>query len=98
MHIIIWSYTVKPDYLTSFLDYYSPEGKWADLFRKSGDYLTTELLRSDSDPLQFITIDRWESKQAYTQFLDHNKEAYRTLDKITEAWTAKEERIGRYTV
>ena len=98
MYVVIWQYTIRPHFVKSFLEYYGTDGKWADLFRKSDDYLSTELLRSDSDPLQFITIDRWKSKQTYTLFINKNKTTYTALDKITEAWTEREGLIGNYTM
>ena len=96
MHVIIWRYVVKPHHLQSFLAYYSPSGKWSDLFRKSKEYIATDLLSMESNNLIYLTIDKWTSELAYTQFIQANKSAYAELDKITEEFTIEEELVGTY--
>jgi heme-degrading monooxygenase HmoA len=66
------------------------------IIQKSMGYLGTELLQKTDPPLCFLTIDRWESKQAYEIFLTHWKEEYKTLDAQCEGLTKQESMLGMW--
>jgi len=65
MYVILWEYQVKPDYRAAFEEIYAANGAWAQLFEKETGYLGTELLHDPNNAHRYITIDRWDSSQAY---------------------------------
>jgi heme-degrading monooxygenase HmoA len=90
MYIILWEYHIKPEKLPKFEETYSPTGAWAGLFQKGAGYLGTELLRDETNPLRYLTIDRWASKAEYEAFLSTWEQAYAQMDAQCEGLTERE--------
>jgi hypothetical protein len=44
----------------------------------------------------FLTLDFWDSRQAYEEFMAEHKDQYKGLDAEGEELTSKERRIGWY--
>jgi heme-degrading monooxygenase HmoA len=60
---------------------YGPDGEWAQFFRQGVGYIGTELLRDLEEPDRYVVIDRWESIDAYNDFLaEHQAEYLRRAD------------------
>jgi heme-degrading monooxygenase HmoA len=98
MFIIVWQFEVAEEKVAEFEVAYGPDGTWARLFRSSDKYLGTELLRDAYVPGTYLTIDRWSSEEDFRAFRrDHDAE-YERLDRECDALTARETRIGAYTV
>ena len=98
MFVVVWQFEVAEDKISGFESAYGPEGSWAQLFRTSPSYLGTELLRDAYVPGRYLTIDRWASEDDFRAFRkDHDLE-YETLDRACDALTARETRVGAYTV
>jgi len=95
MFIIIWHYTVYPQHLESFSEYYNSSGEWVKFFRPSAAYIETEFFQTESEN-RFITIDKWTSEKAYLQYLTSNKKKYEEIDKLCEGFTSEETLIGKY--
>ena len=98
MYIVIWRYRVDPVQQAKFVKAYGPKGDWFRFFSGSKDYLGTELLADDERPGEYVTIDRWESEEAYSAFLSDHEADYDRLDRRFEALTLSEQRIGSYCV
>lgn len=96
MYIIIWEYEIHTLHKALFLEYYGPDGVWANFFRQAEDYVSTDLLVSETKEQTFITIDKWMSKESYEAFLTEHQTQYRELDSICERITLSEKQIGRY--
>lgn len=96
-YVYIWEYTIRTEHLHEFLAAYRPDGRWAQLFRKAAGYIGTELLRDQTDPARFITIDRWASRSAFDSFLAEHRIEFEVLDKECEAFTREEELIGKFS-
>ena len=96
MYIILWEFLVKPEKQTEFMKVYALTGAWAELFKKSPGYLGTELSRDETNSQRYLTIDRWESREAFQGFLSHWEEEYNTLDAGCEGLTVHESCIGRF--
>lgn len=96
MYIIIWEYRVKTDMRVKFEAAYSPHGAWADLFKRSAGFIEVELLRDESDPQRYLTIDRWRSQAEYEGFLPRWHEEYQALDALCENMTESEALIGKW--
>lgn len=92
----IWVYRVSPARLDEFYGLYGPEGSWAVLFRQAPGYLDTQLLRDRHEPSRFITIDRWESEDAFTDFRETFATEYEHLDRLGEQLTVEETALGEF--
>jgi len=98
MFVVVWQFEVAEEKTAAFEAAYGPEGAWAKLFRTSSDYLGTELLRDAYIPGSYLTIDRWASEQEFRAFRKAHDAEYESLDRSSDALTARETRIGAYTV
>ncbi len=96
MQVILWEFRVRPEAVGRFLEQYGPSGSWAALFKRGEGYLGTELLGDPADPARFVTIDRWQSREARERFLGHFGEAYAALDHACEALTLSERLLGEF--
>ena len=97
MFVVVWQFEIAEDKVPAFEKAYGPEGDWAQLFRKSPDYLGTELLRDAYVPGSYLTIDRWKNEEAFRGFRKNHDGEYETLDRTCDALTSRETRIGAYT-
>lgn len=91
----IWEFHVKPETRSEFERIYGPDGDWAQLFRRSPDYRGTILL-CDRDHHKYVTLDRWNSREALQQFKRQYQVDYAALDKKCENLTEKETFIGDF--
>ena len=92
----LWEFRVAPASVAEFEKYYAPDGEWAQLFRRSHEYLETLLLRDADDPLRYVTIDRWQSTEAYSAFRSRYRKEYQALDARCEVLTTNETRLGEF--
>ena len=93
-HIILWDFLVPRPHQAAFVRGYGPEGGWARLFARAPGFLGTALYRDASDPERFVTLDRWESAEAYAAFRTRFAEEYATLDREFDALTLRERILG----
>jgi heme-degrading monooxygenase HmoA len=98
MFVVVWQFEIAEEKVAGFEAAYSPEGAWAQLFRASSDYRGTELLCDAYISGSYLTIDRWSSEEAFRAFRKDHDQEYETLDRKCDELTAKETRIGAYTV
>jgi heme-degrading monooxygenase HmoA len=98
MFVVVWQFEIGEDKMAAFEAAYGPEGAWAKLFHLSPDYRGTELLQDAYVPGNYLTIDRWASEDAFRSFRKEHDAAYEILDRACDDLTARETRIGAYTV
>ena len=98
MFVVVWQFEIAEEQVAAFEAAYSLEGAWAQLFRSSPEYRGTELLRDAYISGNYLTIDRWASEEAFRSFRKDHDEEYETLDRTCDSLTARETRIGAYTV
>ncbi|MCI0607531.1 MAG: antibiotic biosynthesis monooxygenase [Anaerolineae bacterium] len=96
MYVIIWEYHVKAEHVSKFEQIYHSEGAWAELFKKGTGYLGTELIRDETQPQRYITIDQWDSAEDYEAFRVQWKEEYEALDAQCEGLTEQETLFGKW--
>jgi len=96
MYVIIWEYKVKVDHIAEFEQIYYSNGAWAELFRKGNGFISTELLRDETNPKRFITVDRWDSAESYEELHSQFKKEYETLDAQCEGLTEHEILLGKW--
>ena len=74
MIALVFRYEVRDQ--AEFEQAYGPEGEWAQFFRQGNGYIGTELLHDVEEPERYLVIDRWESADAYNDFLAANNDEY----------------------
>jgi heme-degrading monooxygenase HmoA len=94
MHVIFWTYDVRPGAEAAFETLYGSSGEWAALFRQGKGYLGTELLHAVDVSRRYLTIDRWESEAAGSHFRTTFAGAYETIDRAAEGLTEAETCLG----
>jgi heme-degrading monooxygenase HmoA len=94
MLVRIWRFRVPSEKAKEFRAVYSAAGEWARLFRRQTGFLGTELLQSVTHPDIFLTIDRWDSAEAWAAFLRAWGDEYAALDRRCEKLTVAEEEVG----
>ena len=94
MIALVFTYEVAtPD---EFERVYGPEGEWAQFFRSGKGYVGTELLRDVETPGRYFVIDRWESREAYNDFVAAHRDEYmRRVDDTAFHYT-QELRLGTF--
>jgi heme-degrading monooxygenase HmoA len=98
MFVVVWQFEIAEDKIAGFEAAYGPKGSWAELFGKSANYLGTELLHDAYEQGRYLTVDRWASEQDFRAFRKEHDHEYETLDRACDDLTAKETRVGAYTV
>jgi heme-degrading monooxygenase HmoA len=93
----LWEFLIEPERLEEFQRHYGPRGTWVGLFRQSPGYLETLLLQDAREPRRFITIDRWESEEAYQSFRARFAREYAELDARCQHFTTRETSLGQYS-
>ena len=96
MFVRIWRFRAQAGKAAEFRDAYGPGGAWALLFLRGSGYLGTELYESTTEAATFLTVDRWESAEAWEAFLRAWPEDYAALDEMCERLTATEAEIGAF--
>lgn len=94
MYVTAWRFVVSPANAAEFESHYRAGGTWSSLFRASAAYVRTELLRNVDRPTEYMTLDYWQSRDAYEQFRATHAEEYRALDEQTGTLTDAEEHLG----
>jgi len=92
----VWEFTVAPACQSEFEAHYGPDGTWARLFRSADGYLGTDLLRDRENTLRYLTIDRWESREAWLAFRRAHGAEYERLDREFEGLTTREAPLGEF--
>jgi len=95
-YIAIWEFEIDANARTQFEQIYGPDGGWAQLFRRSSEYLGTRLMRSLDHPERYLTLDLWTSRSALETFKQEYAAEYARLDKECERLTRRETRIGEF--
>jgi len=94
--VIVWSFQPRPERVSEFEAAYGADGVWARLFRKSPDYLGTELLRGNEEQEGYLTIDRWQSRAAFETFRTEHATEYQAVDRACESLTLEEQLRGEF--
>jgi quinol monooxygenase YgiN len=94
MYRIVWEYEAHPERVAEFEEVYGPEGRWTAFFRRSEDYLGTELFRSTSAAGHFLLVDSWKSRVAYEAFRRGHADEYAALDESCQRLRTRERALG----
>ncbi len=94
MIALVFRYDVRDP--QEFEDAYGPNGEWAQFFRQGQGYIGTELLRDVDEVDRYIVIDRWESAEAYTAFLNEYRDEYLRRSDESRFYYVQELRLGTF--
>lgn len=95
-YVIVWMYDVHAEYQMQFAEAYATNGAWTQLFRRSADYVGTQLGHDESHPQRYIIVDYWTSSEVYHSFLKEYKTEYQDLDAQCDGWTLNETLVGKF--
>ena len=93
MFTTVWRFVVREGMTEAFERHYGPEGTWAIFFRTAPAYVRTDLYRSVSNPLEYVTVDTWQDEASYEAFRERNAEEYSRIDRDMESLTSSEEHL-----
>ena len=96
MFVTLWEYEVKSGCEELFEQTYGPEGQWVQLFRRDARYRGTRLLREVGRERVYVTIDEWESLEAYEEFRARWAQEYAEIDRKCGGMTKREANIGEF--
>jgi heme-degrading monooxygenase HmoA len=75
---------------------YGATGDWSQFFQAGRGYVGTELLKDLEQPGRYVVIDRWESREAYNEFVaEHREEYVRRVDETAFLYD-RELRFGTF--
>jgi heme-degrading monooxygenase HmoA len=94
MFVTLWEFEVKPGSEELFERAYGPEGAWVRLFRRDARYRGTRLLRDVGVERVYVTMDSWESREAYEEFRETFAAEYAAIDRECERLTLSENRLN----
>lgn len=92
----MWEFKVKSDSVDRFMKLYGSDGEWVQLFSKAEGYVRTKLHRDVDQPLRFVTVDYWESKNHFRRFRTDFAAKFDEIDKMGEELTESETQIGEF--
>ena len=92
----VWEFEVPSATVAEFQRHYGSGGSWVALFRRSPAYIETLLLRDRARPERYLTIDRWQSIEAYRAFREQFAEQYAALDRACEGLSRCETDLGSF--
>jgi heme-degrading monooxygenase HmoA len=79
-----------------FEEAYGPNGEWARFFRQGQGFIGTELLRDLEEPDRYLVIDRWESIEAYNEFIAERQAEYLRRSDESRLYYLAELRFGAF--
>jgi heme-degrading monooxygenase HmoA len=92
LYFLLWKFRPKKGLEENFEKAYGPEGDWVRLFRKGRGYVRTELYSNGNGT--YITVDEWDSREAFEEFKAKFRHEYQILDKKLQSLTDEETFIG----
>jgi heme-degrading monooxygenase HmoA len=96
MFVALWEYEVKPGYEKRFEKAYGPDGGWVRLFQGDSHYQETRLVRDAFRRGVYLTMDFWNSREAYEEFMATHRDEYKAPDAAGKELTSNERRLGWY--
>ncbi|HEX9800888.1 MAG TPA: antibiotic biosynthesis monooxygenase [Thermoanaerobaculia bacterium] len=96
MFCYLFEFRVRAGAEARFEAAYGADGPWVALFRRSPEYLGTELGRDTADARRYLTIDRWTSRAACLDFRERVRAEFDAIDRECELLTESERHLGDF--
>ena len=95
--VIALVFAYETDDAAPFEDVYGPDGEWAQFFRE-GRRLSSapSCCATSSMPGRYVVVDRWESREAYNEFVEQHREEYMRRVDETAFHYRQELRFGTF--
>jgi heme-degrading monooxygenase HmoA len=94
LFVALWEFEVKSGCEEKFEEVYGPSGAWARLFAQDMAYKGTRLVKDVERERVYLTLDFWETREAYEAFKNVHAEEYERIDKECEGMTVREKKLG----
>jgi len=96
LFVALWEFEVKPGSEEKFEKVYGADGAWARLFAREVAYRGTRLVKDVGRERVYLTVDFWETREAYEKFKKENAAEYERMDRECEGMTVRETRLGEF--
>ena len=96
MFVALWEFEVKPGCEEKFQRVYGAGGDWAKLFARDTAYRGTQLVKDVEQERIYLTLDFWETREAYEKFKKENVVEYERIDCECESMTERERKVGEF--
>ena len=96
MFVALWEFEVKPGDEEKFERVYGADGAWARLFGRDVAYRGTRLVRDVERERVYLTLDFWDTQEAYEKFKRENAAEYERIDRECEGMTRREIKLGEF--
>jgi len=96
LFVALWEFEVKPGCEEKFEKVYGAQGAWARLFGQDAAHRGTRLVKDVERKRVYLTLDFWETREAYERFKKENAAEYERIDREYEAMAVSEHRLGEY--
>ena len=96
MFLALWEFEVKRGSEEKFEEVYGAEGAWAKLFARDAAYRGTRLVKDVKRERVYLTLDFWETREAYEKFKKENAGEYERIDRECEGMTVKEKKLCEF--
>jgi heme-degrading monooxygenase HmoA len=95
-HVRVWQFQPAPGREEEFRRAYAGDGPWARLFGRATGFVGTTLLGPAEPGGPWLTLDRWQSREAFDAFQREHGDVYRKLDAELEGVAGAETFIGAF--
>jgi len=96
LFVALWEFEVKPGDEEKFGKVYGAYGAWARLFGRDVAYRGTRLVKDVERERVYLTLDFWETREAYEKFKKENAAEYERIDRECEGMTAREKKVADF--
>jgi heme-degrading monooxygenase HmoA len=96
LFVALWEFEVKPGSEEKFEKVYGAEGAWAKLFLRDSQYRGTRMVKDVERERVYLTLDFWETREAYEEFKNENAAEYERIDRECEALTVREIKLDEF--
>ena len=93
MFQVIWELKVKFKEREKFEQFYDAKSDWVKFFKKSPEYLGTDILDSGEGDGIFLIIDEWQSETAFSEYIKTRKADYDLLEEKAKSASRRKKRI-----
>ncbi len=93
---VFYRYRVHPAQVRAFEHAYGPAGPWSKLFGAHPGFRRTRLFRHRGEAGVYVTVDVWDSKDAWDGFRAESAQAYARLDRELRLLYLEEHFLGYY--
>jgi len=93
---VLYRYRVHPQQVRAFEHAYGANGPWVALFRRDRGFRRTRLFRHKTEAQIYVTVDVWDSKEAYDRFRSVYTDDYNRLDTQLTLLKLEEHFLGCY--